>query len=263
MVEMLSDPAIWASLLTLTALEIVLGIDNIIFLSIISNKLPPHQRDFARKFGLSLALLGRIGFLFSLTWIIGLEAPIGNIGDMQISWRDVILFAGGLFLLYKGTLEIHAMLEGHDDEQATAARSRQNVSFMTAITQIAILDVVFALDSMITAVGLSEHLWIMITANVIAMIVMVLSAAPVAQFIAKHPTVKMLALAFLLLVGVALVADGLHFHIPRNYIYFAIAFSITTETLNILVGERAKRRRKALEEEKSDSIPSPTSDKVS
>ncbi len=228
--EFLFSVEMWVSLLTLSILEIVLGIDNIIFISIISEKLPERQQAAARRLGLLMALAGRIAFLFSMSWIIRLTEPILTINSFALSWRDLILGLGGLFLLYKGTMEIHSMLEDKEEDLNVKGR----MSFGMVVFQIGMLDVVFALDSMITAVGLASELWIMIAANVIAMIVMMFSAAPIGKFIHKHPTVKMLALSFLLLVGVALVADGMHFHIPRNYIYFAIAFSMATETLNIL-----------------------------
>jgi predicted tellurium resistance membrane protein TerC len=238
MLELLADPAIWMSLLTLTALEIVLGIDNLIFLSIVSARLPRHQQRMARQIGLALALLGRVLLLFSLTWIIGLTQPVFSVIGFDASWRDMVLFAGGLFLIVKGTLETHHMLEGQDEEHKVGT-----TTFFAAVVQIIILDVVFALDSIITAVGMSEHLPVMITAVVIAMIVMLVAANPVGDFVNNHPTVKMLALSFLLLVGVALVADGLHFHIPRGYLYFAIAFSAGVEALNLLAARARKRRR--------------------
>jgi predicted tellurium resistance membrane protein TerC len=234
---MLTDYQIWASLLTLTALEIVLGIDNLIFLSIVSGRLPRHQQPLARRIGLSLALLGRVALLFSLTWMIGLTEPIFIILDFGVSWRDVVLAGGGLFLIAKGTMETHHMLEGHEEDAGVGT-----VTFATAVTQIIILDVVFALDSIITAVGMAQHLWVMITAVVIAMVVMLVAADPVGDFVNNHPTVKMLALSFLLLVGVALVADGLHFHIPRGYLYFAIAFSAGVEALNLMAARARKRR---------------------
>ena len=220
MVEYLADPAIWASLLTLTALEIVLGIDNLIFLSIVSGRLPKHQQRMARQIGLALALLGRIALLFSLTWLIGLTEPVVSLLGFAFSWRDIVLIVGGLFLLVKGTMETHHMLEGQESESQVGT-----VTFFAAVVQIIILDVVFALDSIITAVGMTDQLPIMITAVVIAMIVMLVAANPVGDFVNNHPTVKMLALSFLLLVGVALIADGFHFHIPRGYLYFAIFFS--------------------------------------
>lgn len=240
MLELLTDPHAWASLATLTALEIVLGIDNIIFLSIVSARLPAHQQPLARRIGLGLALLGRLVLLFSLTWLIGLTQPFLEIFGFGLSWRDVVLVAGGLFLLVKGTMEMHHMLEGeHDTAIAGTA------SFAVVISQIVMLDVVFSLDSVITAVGMAEHIPIMVTAIVIAMIIMVVAAEPTASFVNAHPTVKMLALSFLLLVGVALIADGLHFHIPRGYLYFAIAFSAAVEALNLWASSARKRRRAA------------------
>lgn len=231
---------IWVSLLTLTLLEIVLGIDNIIFLSIISERLPEKQQPSARRFGLMLALVGRIAFLFSLSWIMRLTEPIATFfGTFDLSWRDIILGLGGLFLIYKATMEIHHMLEDKEDDLA----SKKRASYTSVILQIGVLDIVFALDSMITAVGLSQHLPVMIAANVIAMIVMMFSAAPIGRFIHRHPTIKMLALSFLLLVGTVLLADAAHFHISRSYIYFAIAFSMATETLNILHHKKQERRK--------------------
>lgn len=237
MLELLSDPQVWASLLTLTALEIVLGIDNLIFLSIVSGRLPLHQQQLARRIGLALALLGRIALLFSLTWIIGLTQPVFSVFAHEVSWRDIVLIGGGAFLIVKGTMETHHMLEGHEEEAGIGT-----VTFASAVVQIIFLDVVFALDSIITAVGMSDHLPVMITAVVIAMIVMLVAADPVGNFVNAHPTVKMLALSFLLLVGVALIADGLHFHIPRGYLYFAIAFSAGVEALNLLAAKARKRR---------------------
>ena len=233
---LLSDPAAWASLAALTALEIVLGIDNLIFLSIVSGRLPAHQQNTARRLGLSLALLMRIALLAGIAWIVGLTAPIFTVFAFDVSWRDIIMLAGGLFLLAKGTLEIHHSMEEDDGPTGASAGS-----FTTAIVQIVLLDLVFSLDSVITAVGMADHLSIMILAVVISMVVMLVAAEPVAGFVNRHPTVKMLALAFLVLVGTMLVADGLHYHVPRGYIYFAIAFSAAVEGLNLL----AKRRSAA------------------
>ena len=237
--EQITQPEVLFSLLTLTILEIVLGIDNIIFLAIVSSRLPQHQQKIARQIGLAMALLGRIVFLFSITWIIGLKEPVITIGDFALSWRDIILFAGGLFLIYKATIEIHAHVEGAEEEGHKAKK----LSFSTAILQIAILDVVFALDSMITAVGLAQILWVMIAANVIAMAIMLLASEGVSAFINKHQTIKVLALSFLFLVGVVLVADAFHYHIPRSYIYFCIAFSIATEALNILTTKKQAKKK--------------------
>jgi predicted tellurium resistance membrane protein TerC len=238
--ELLTDPQAWASLLTLTALEIVLGIDNLIFLSIVSGRLPEHQQRLARQIGLALALLGRVALLFSLTWIIGLTEPVLTILGFDLSWRDIVLMGGGLFLLVKGTMETHHMLEGHEEGASVGT-----ITFFSAVVQILILDVVFALDSIITAVGLAQHLPVMVTAVVVAMIVMLVAAGPVGDFVNRHPTVKMLALSFLLLVGVALIADGLHFHIPRGYLYFAIAFSAAVEGLNLWAASARRKRRAA------------------
>ena len=237
MLELLTDYQIWASLLTLTALEIVLGIDNLIFLSIVSGRLPKHQQRSARQIGLALALLGRIALLFSLTWIIGLTEPVVTIAGFALSWRDIVLLVGGAFLIVKGTMETHHMLEGHEEEHSVGT-----ITFGVAVFQILVLDVVFALDSIITAVGMTDVLMVMITAVVIAMIVMLVAANPVGDFVNAHPTVKMLALSFLLLVGVALIADGLHFHIPRGYLYFAIAFSALVEGLNLLAAKARHKR---------------------
>jgi predicted tellurium resistance membrane protein TerC len=237
MPELLTDPAVWMSLLTLTALEIVLGIDNLIFLSIVSGRLPKHQQALARRLGLALALLGRVALLFSLTWLIGLTEPVLTVMGFGISWRDMVLAGGGLFLIVKGTMETHHMLEGHEE-----GASIGTITFFSAVVQILILDVVFALDSIITAIGMAEHLWVMVTAVVIAMVIMLVAADPVGNFVNNHPTVKMLALSFLLLVGVALIADGMHFHIPRGYLYFAIAFSCLVEGLNLWAARARKRR---------------------
>lgn len=240
-VALLGSGEAWASLLTLTALEIVLGIDNIIFLSIVSQKLPPQQAKRARRLGLVLALAGRIGLLFSLTWIIGLTKPVFTLGEMDISWRDIVLFLGGFFLLAKGTMEIHHSVMGTEED--AVPRPGGGSAFLGVIVQILILDIVFSLDSVLTAVGMSDHLPIMITAVVIAIIVMLVAAEPLSAFVQKHPTVKMLALTFLILVGMVLVADGLHVHIPREYLYVAIAFSVSVEALNLWAAARRKRRR--------------------
>ena len=242
MLELLTDPHAWISLATLSVLEIVLGIDNIIFLTIVSARLPEAQQAWARRIGLGLALLARILLLFSLTWMIGLTQPIFAIGEFEVSWRDIVLAGGGLFLIVKGTMETHHMLEGYGGESVAGT-----ASFAAVIAQIVMLDLVFSLDSVITAIGIAEHIPIMVAAIVIAMAVMLLAAEPTARFVNAHPTVKMLALSFLLLVGAALVADGMHFHIPRGYLYFAIAFSIGVESLNLLAA-RARKRRAARRE---------------
>jgi predicted tellurium resistance membrane protein TerC len=249
MLELLTDPQAWISLATLSVLEIVLGIDNIIFLSIVSGRLPENQQATARRLGLGLALLARVLLLLSLTWMIGLTRPIFAIGEFEVSWRDIVLAGGGLFLIVKGTIETHHMLEGAGGESVAGT-----ASFAAVITQIVLLDLVFSLDSVITAIGIAEHIPIMVAAIVIAMAVMLLAAEPTARFVNAHPTVKMLALSFLLLVGAALIADGLHFHIPRGYLYFAIAFSMGVESLNLLAA-RARRRRAARRQAEASSMP--------
>ncbi|MBO6542071.1 MAG: TerC family protein [Alphaproteobacteria bacterium] len=240
MLELLTDPQAWISLATLAVLEIVLGIDNLIFLTILAARAPEHRRDAVRKWGLAGALISRLVLLMSIAWVIGLTAPVFTAFDMAFSWRDMVLFFGGLFLLAKGTTEIHGTVEGYGHDNAAGAAT---MSVAGAIVQIAILDIVFSLDSVITAVGMAEHVEIMVLAVLIAMAVMLFAAGPVGRFVEEHPTVKMLALAFLILVGASLIADGLHFHIPRGYIYFAIAFSIGVETLNLWAAARRKRRR--------------------
>ncbi len=240
MIELFSDPQVWASLLTLTLLEIVLGIDNIIFISIVTAKLPEAQQASARRTGLLMALAMRIMLLFSISWIISLEEPIVTVFGLALSWRDFVLLAGGVFLLYKGTKEVHEMTEGAHEEESSAV----SLTFAGAVIQILLLDAVFSIDSVITAVGMAEHLEVMIAAVCISIGVMLLAAEPVAGFVNRHPTVKMLALAFLLLIGVALIADGLHFHIPRGYIYAAIAFSILVEVLNQMASRARKKGAK-------------------
>ncbi|HEY2445964.1 MAG TPA: TerC family protein [Rhizomicrobium sp.] len=227
MLSLLSDPHAWASLATLTALEIVLGVDNIIFLSIAVGRLARERRPAARRVGLSLAFIMRVALLTGIVWIVSLSAPVVTLWGIDLSWRDLVFAAGGMFLLTKGTREIHGLVEGEDDtERRTAA------TFVSVIVQIAIFDLVFSIDSVVTAVGMAEHLSIMIAAVIIAMLVMLAASAPVSEFINRYPTVKMLALSFLLLIGTALVADAAHFHIPRGYLYFAVAFSALVEALN-------------------------------
>jgi predicted tellurium resistance membrane protein TerC len=237
MMHLLTSPEAWAALLTLTALEIVLGIDNVIFLSVIVARIPEPQASRARQLGLALALVFRILLLTFLVWLIGLTRDVFVVSVMSFSWRDLILIGGGLFLIAKATHEIHAEVEGGGEE---AGRSSGGSAFFWVIAQIIVIDLVFSLDSIITAIGMASELAIMIAAVVIACLVMYASSGPVARFIADHPTTKMLALAFLVLIGVALVADGFEFHIPRGYIYFAIAFSAAVEFFNVL----AKRNRK-------------------
>ena len=239
MTALLTDPNAWLSLATLTLLEIVLGVDNIIFLAIVSARVAKAKRALARRIGLALALLLRIALLSSISFILALQKPIFSIQGIDFSWRDVVLGAGGLFLLVKGTQEIHAEMEGVHAAKGTDGTA----SFASVIIQIAILDLVFSIDSVVTAVGMAEHLEIMIAAVVIAIIVMMVAAGPISEFINRHPTVKMLGLSFLLLVGVALVADAMHFHIPRNYLYFAIAFSALVETLNIVTSRKREKKK--------------------
>jgi len=239
--ELLLDPTIWASLLTLTALEIVLGIDNLLFISILSNRLPLEQQPSARRSGLALAVITRLLLLASIAWLAGLTKPLFSMFEYEVSLRDLILLGGGLFLLAKGTTEIHTTVEGVEEEM----REAKAASYLSVIIQIAILDIVFSLDSVITAVGMAQHLPVMAAAIIIAIGIMMFAAEPLSQFINTHVSVKMLALSFLILVGVALVADGLHFHIPRGYLYFAIAFSVGVEILNLLAKQRRQRRRAA------------------
>jgi predicted tellurium resistance membrane protein TerC len=235
----------WASLFTLTILEIILGIDNVIFISIVADKLPPDRREKARRIGLLLALFVRLALLAGAVWLIGLTRPLFAVFDFAVSIRDLILFGGGLFLIVKGTKEIHVTVEGEDGEDGGGAK---RLSFANVIGQIVMLDIVFSFDSIVTAIGLTDHLPVMWIAVVLSMIVMLVASAMVAAFIREHPTVKMLALSFLLLIGVALVADGLHFHIPRGYLYFAVAFSLGVEALNLV----ASRRRRETERPKGD-----------
>jgi predicted tellurium resistance membrane protein TerC len=237
MIDLLTSTEAWAALLTLTALEIVLGIDNVIFLSVIVSRIPEAQARRARQIGLALALLFRILLLSLLVWLIGLTEAVLTLKGMAFSWRDIILIGGGLFLIAKATHEIHGEMEAREQESDGA--SGRN-AFFWVIVQIIIIDMVFSLDSIITAIGMAQDLAIMIAAVVIACLIMYVSSGPVAKFVAEHPTTKMLALAFLVLIGVALVADGFQFHIPRGYIYFAIAFSAAVEFFNVL----AKRNRK-------------------
>ena len=226
--EWLTDPQVWIALATLTALEIVLGIDNIIFISILAGKLPEHERQKARVLGLSVAMITRLLLLFSLTWMLGLTTPLFTVFAQEISGRDIILIAGGLFLLFKSTIEIHDKLEGVEAPPAVRARA----SFRGVIIQIGLLDIVFSLDSVITAIGLVNRVGVMAAAIVIAVLVMMVSARPINDFIDRHPTIKMLALSFLLLIGVMLVGEGFDLHIPKGYIYFAMAFSVFVEMLN-------------------------------
>jgi predicted tellurium resistance membrane protein TerC len=237
--SLLVDPNAWAALLTLSALEIVLGIDNIVFISVLTSRLDGVRARRARQIGLALAFVFRVIMLFGLTWLMRLTAPLFTLFHIGISWRDIILIGGGLFLIGKATYEIHAEVEPHRDEPQLAAAAG---AFAMIVAQLVAIDLVFSLDSIITAIGLVEHLEVMIAAVVIAMIVMYATAAPVSAFIAAHPTTKMLALAFLVLIGTALVADGFDFHIPRGYVYFAMAFAGAVEAFNVMAARNRRRR---------------------
>jgi predicted tellurium resistance membrane protein TerC len=237
-----ADPQLWASLLTLTAMEIVLGIDNLVLLAVMADRLPEHRRASARRLGLVAALGTRLVLLLSITWIMRLTAPIIDLPWHSFSWRDLILIGGGLFLVYKGTVEIHHRLEEEDEGEAPRP---SHAGFAATIAQIALLDIVFSLDSVITAVGMANHLYVMIAAIVIAIGIMMLASGTVAAFIGRHPTVKMLALSFLLLIGMTLIGDGFGAHVPKGYIYAAMGFSALVEVLNQVVA-RGRRRRRAM-----------------
>jgi len=247
--EWLTDPHAWLALVTLTALEIVLGIDNIIFITILCGRLPEHQRARARTIGLALAMLTRIALLFSLAWMMTVTEPLFTIGK-SISGRDLILIGGGLFLLWKSVHEIHNALEGEEEQHDV---KRAAASFASVIVQIAIIDIVFSLDSVITAVGMANDVAVMVIAIVIAVAVMMVAAGPIGEFVDRHPTIKMLALSFLILVGVALIGEGWDLHIPKGYIYFAMAFSVAVEMLNIRLRQVRRRPvslRKALQDDR-------------
>jgi predicted tellurium resistance membrane protein TerC len=229
--EWMADPNAWLALVTLTALEIVLGVDNIIFISILCGRLPEHQRTRARTLGLMFAMVTRIGLLFTLTWLMSLTAPLFALFGHELSGRDLILIGGGLFLLWKSVHEIHNALEG--DEARGGEAVVATATFGAVIAQIAVIDIVFSLDSVITAVGMVDELEVMVIAIVIAVGVMLVAAGPIGAFVDRHPTVKMLALAFLMMVGVALIGEGWELHIPKGYIYFAMAFSVAVEMLNL------------------------------
>ncbi len=233
--ELLADPQAWLAFLTLTALELVLGIDNVIFISILVDKLPPERRELARRTGLFLAMFMRIGLLFVLSWLIGLTAPFFTALGQEISGRDLILIAGGLFLLYKSTVEIHQLLEGEEGERS----ARVPATFAGVLTQIMLIDIVFSLDSIITAVGMVDQIAIMVAAVVVSVGLMMVFAAPLGRFVSARPTIKMLALAFLFMIGLVLIADGFDHHVPKGYVYFAMAFSVLVEMLNM----RVRRKR--------------------
>jgi len=239
MMQLLASPEAWVALVTLTALEIILGIDNVIFISVLVSRIPEHQARRARQLGLALALVFRIALLSILVWLIGLTTPVFTAFGQAFSWRDIILIGGGAFLIAKATHEIHGEVEARDGEGgATPANA-----FFWVIVQIIVIDMVFSLDSIITAIGMAQDLTIMIAAVIIACVVMYVSSGPIAGFVARHPTTKMLALAFLVLIGMALVADGFQFHIPRGYIYFAITFALAVETFKILARRNRERPR--------------------
>jgi len=244
--DWVSDPAIWVSLATLAALEIVLGIDNLVFIAILTNRLPEPQRPLARKVGLAMALLSRLALLATIAWIVTLTRPLFSVAGLGLSWRDLILLGGGLFLIMKATREIHHEVEGDGEpEHGVGGRAAMRASFAAIVAQIAVVDIIFSLDSVITAVGMANDLSIMITAMVIAMLVMLASARTVSRFIDQHPSLKILALAFLLLIGVMLVAEGMGTHVNKGYIYFAMAFSLLVELLNMRYrrGRRPARAR--------------------
>jgi predicted tellurium resistance membrane protein TerC len=237
MIELLSDPQIWLAFLTLTALELVLGIDNIIFISILVDKLPPHQREIARKIGLFGAMFMRIGLLMILSWIVGLKETLFTVFDQPFSGRDIVLLLGGLFLIWKSVGEIHESLEGAHQEQKNIVHA----SFASIIAQIMLIDMVFSLDSIITAVGMVDQVAVMVAAVVTSVLLMMVFAGPIGRFVSKHPTVKMLALAFLVAIGVVLIAEGFGTHVPKGYIYSAMLFSVMVEMLNIRLRGRSSR----------------------
>jgi predicted tellurium resistance membrane protein TerC len=242
---MLSDPAVWLAFVTLSALEIILGIDNIIFISILVGRLPPEQRNRARIGGLAFAMLTRVALLFSIVWLTRLTKPWFHIAEQAVSGRDLILFLGGLFLLAKSVLEIHHTLEGVEEQRTAKAYS----GFVMTIVQIGIIDIVFSLDSVFTAVGLAQHLPVMVAAVVVAILVMMVVSGPIASFVDRHPTIKILALSFLILIGVALIAEGAHFEIPKGYLYFAMAFSVVVEMINIRLRKLIDKHKPGADEQ--------------
>ena len=237
MLELLADPQVWISLLTLSALEIVLGLDNIIFISILVGKLPEAKRDRARRIGLIGAFGTRLGLLATLSWIMHLKEPLLTALGHEFTGKELVLLLGGLFLIYKATKEIHDKIEG-DPEGETAARARSSIAGV--VLQILVLDIVFSIDSVVTAVGMAQDLWIMVAANIIALAVMLASSKSIAVFVDRHPTIKVLALSFLLTIGLLLVAESFEIHVPKGYIYFAMAYSVAVEALNIRIGRKAK-----------------------
>lgn len=242
LIVLLSDPAILASLATLLVLEIVLGIDNVIFIIVLSERLPEHQRPLARRIGIGAAVIGRLLLLTSIAWIISLKAPVLDLFGKSLSWRDLILIGGGLFLIWKATQEIHHKLEAHEE---SAGKAVVKATFAGVIMQAMILDLVFSLDSVLTAIGVVDDLEIMVIAVVLAALVMLLAASPLARFISANPTVKMLAYSFLLLIGMVLIADGFHVKVPKGYVYSAIAFSMFVEFLNLMLRRRSEKHNAA------------------
>jgi predicted tellurium resistance membrane protein TerC len=238
MSHLIFDPQAWISLLTLTTMEIVLGVDNLVFVAILAGRLPPARQSMARRLGLFLALFTRLGLLAGITWIMHLTHPLFQLAGIGFSWRDLILIGGGLFLVWKGTAEIHHRMEG---DSADSGGSGQHAGLIATVVQIVLLDIVFSLDSVITAVGMASELAIMMAAVIIAVGVMLLAAAPLSRFIGRHPTVKMLALSFLLLIGMTLVADGFGAHVPKGYVYAAMGFSALVESLNLIAARRTRR----------------------
>jgi predicted tellurium resistance membrane protein TerC len=249
-VDWLASPEAWIALLSLTALEIVLGVDNIIFISVLVGRLPPEQRQRARVLGLGLAMFSRIALLLSLAWMMRLQTPLATVLGQEITGRALILLGGGLFLLYKSVMEIHTSLEGTEEEHAEGG---VHAGFASTLVQIAIVDIVFSLDSVITAVGMVSEIPVMVLAIVIAVVVMMFAAKPIGDFVDNHPTIKMLALSFLILVGVALIGEGLGMHIPKGYIYFAMAFSVVVEMLNL----RLRKKRQPVKLRKEIGPPPP------
>jgi predicted tellurium resistance membrane protein TerC len=236
MIELLQSPEAWLSLLMLTSMEVVLGVDNLIFISILASRLPPHLREKARRVGLLGAFVTRLGLLAVISWIVGLTAPLFAVAGQEFSGKSLILFVGGLFLLYKATTEIHHKLEGEEASNTAKAAA----TFAAVIAQIMLLDLVFSLDSVITAVGMSQHIPVMVAANIIALAVMLATGSFINSFIEKHPTVKMLALSFLLMIGLVLMGEGLGFHIPKGYVYFAMGFSMMVELINMRIRAKGK-----------------------
>ena len=244
--EWVTNPQIWLSLITLSVLEIVLGIDNLVFLAILTNRLPAEQRPMGRKIGLILALATRLMLLAMLAWIVKLTAPLFTLFGQGFSWRDLILIGGGLFLLVKAVHEIHETMEGGEPTEDVADGPKVYPAFASIVVQIALVDIIFSLDSVITAVGMADTLWVMVLAVVMAMIIMLIAAGPLAEFVSRHPTIKMLALSFLLLIGVFLIADGFGLHIPKGYLYFALAFSVLVEGMNHWMRRKRKQVKGSL-----------------